>query len=151
MPHNKGSQCPCSQDVRLVEGCLLTDCLLLLCVQVIKHYESESEVALSQLCLTLCDPMDCSLPGSSVHGTFSGKSTGVGCHFLLKGIFPTHGSNPGLPHWKKILYQLSHKGSQRILEWVAIPSPGDLLYPEVEPRFPTLQADSLLLEPPGKF
>ena len=43
-------------------------------------HESESEVALS--CLTPSNPMDCSLPGSSVHG-FSGKSTGVGCHCLL--------------------------------------------------------------------
>ena len=42
----------------------------------------ESEVA--QSCLTLCDPMDCSLPGSSVHGIFPGKNTGVGCHFLLQ-------------------------------------------------------------------
>ena len=41
-------------------------------------------------------PMDCSLPGSSVHGNFPGKSTGVGCHFLLQGIFPTQGLNPGL-------------------------------------------------------
>ena len=38
----------------------------------------------------------------------------------------------------------------RILEWVAIPSPGGLSDPGVKPRFPTLQADSLLIEPPGK-
>ena len=49
-------------------------------------YESESEVA--QSCPTLCDPMDYGLPGSSVHGIFPGKNTGVGCHFLLQGIFP---------------------------------------------------------------
>ena len=36
-----------------------------------------------QSCLTLCDPMDCSLPGSSVHGDSPGKNTGVGCHALL--------------------------------------------------------------------
>ena len=35
------------------------------------------------LCLTLCDPMDCSLPGSSVHGDSPGKNTGVGCHALV--------------------------------------------------------------------
>ena len=40
---------------------------------------------------------------------------------LLQGIFPTQGSNPGLPHRRRILYQLSHKGSQRILEWVVYP------------------------------
>ena len=48
----------------------------------------------SQLCLTLCDPMDCSPPGSSVHGYSPGKKTGVGCHALLQWIFPTQGSNP---------------------------------------------------------
>ena len=37
----------------------------------------------AQLCPTLCDPMDCSLPGSSVHGDSSGKNTGVGFHTLL--------------------------------------------------------------------
>ena len=47
----------------------------------------------TQLCPTLCDPMDCSPPGSSIHGNSSGKNTGVGCHALLKGIFPTQGSN----------------------------------------------------------
>ena len=41
--------------------------------------------------------MGISLPGSSVHGDSSGKNTGVGCHALLQGIFPTQGSNPGLP------------------------------------------------------
>ena len=45
---------------------------------------------------TLCDPMDCSQPGSSVHGIFSGKNTGVGCHFLLQGIFLPQGLNPCL-------------------------------------------------------
>ena len=41
-----------------------------------------------------------------------GKNTGVGCHALLQGIFPTQGSNPGFPHCRWILYQLSHQGSQ---------------------------------------
>ena len=41
-----------------------------------------------QSCLTLCDPMDCSLPDSSLHGNSPGKNTGVGCHSLLQGIFP---------------------------------------------------------------
>ena len=43
---------------------------------------------------------------------FQGKSTGVGCHFLLQGIFPTQGSNPGLSHCRQMLYCLSHQGSQ---------------------------------------
>ena len=38
----------------------------------------------AQLCPTVCDPMDCSLPGFSVHGDFPGKDTGVGCHALLQ-------------------------------------------------------------------
>ena len=42
---------------------------------------------LLQLCQTVCDPMDCSLPDSSVHGDSPGKNTGVGCHALLQGIF----------------------------------------------------------------
>ena len=75
----------------------------------------------AQLCLTLCDPIDCSLPGSSVHGDSLGKYTGVGCHALLQGIFPTQGSNPGLLHCRRILYYLSHQGSPRILDWVNYP------------------------------
>ena len=56
-----------------------------------------------------CNHMDCSLQGSSTHD-FSGKNTGTGCH--LQGIFPTQGPNPGLPHCRWILYQLSHREAQ---------------------------------------
>ena len=52
----------------------------------------------TQSCLTLCSPMDVSPTGSFVHGDSPGKNTGVGCHALLKWIFPTQGSDPGLPH-----------------------------------------------------
>ena len=45
-----------------------------------------------------------------------GQDTGVGSLSLLQEIFPTQGSNPGLPHGRQILYQLSHKGNPRILE-----------------------------------
>ena len=60
------------------------------------------------------------------HGLYSlwnssGQNTGVGSLSLLQGIFPTQGSNSGLPHCRWILYQLSHKGSPRILKWVAYP------------------------------
>ena len=48
---------------------------------------------------------------SSVLGDSPGKNTGVGCHALLQGIFPTQESNPGLPHCRQILYHLSHQGS----------------------------------------
>ena len=50
-----------------------------------------------------------------------GQNTGVVGLSFLQGIFPTQGSNPGLLHCRRILYQLSHKGSPRILEWVAYP------------------------------
>ena len=49
------------------------------------------------------------------------KNTGVGSVSLLQGIFPTQGSNPGLSHCRRILYQLSRKGNPRVLEWVAYP------------------------------
>ena len=68
---------------------------------------SESEV--TQSCPTLCDPTDSTRllrPWD-----FPGKSTGVGCHFLLQGIFPTQGSNPGLPHCSQTLYHLSQQGA----------------------------------------
>ena len=67
----------------------------------------------TQSCPTLCDPVDKSPPGFSVHGG--------GCHVLLQGIFPTQGSNSGFQHCRWILYHLSHQGSTRRLEWVAYP------------------------------
>ena len=48
---------------------------------------------------------------NSVYGISAGKNTGVGCHYLLQGIFPTQGSNPGLLPCRKILYHQSHQGS----------------------------------------
>ena len=76
------------------------------------HFESES-----------CSVMTNSL---RPHGLYSpwnspGQNTGVGSLSLLQRIFPTQGSNPGLLHCRWILYQLSHQGSRRILEWVAYP------------------------------
>ena len=65
----------------------------------------------AQSCPTLCDPVDCSPPGSSVHGIFPGKNTGIGCHFLLQGIFLTQGSKPCLLHWQADSLPLSHLGS----------------------------------------
>ena len=78
--------------------------------QAKKNYEleeSESEREVAQSCPTLCDPMDCNLSGSSVHGIFQA----------------------------------------RVLEWVAISSPGNLPNPGIEPGSPTLQADALPSEP----
>ena len=114
----------------------------------------------AQPCPTLCDPMDCSPPGSSVHGILQArilewvampssrgssqprdrtqvsfiagsslaaepqvkpKNTGVSSLSLFQWIFLTQESNRDLLHCRQILYQLSHKGSPRILEWVADP------------------------------
>ena len=75
------------------------------------------KVKVTQSCPTLCDPMDWLYsPWNS-----PGQNTGVGSLSLLQEIFPSQGSNPGLLHCRWILYQLSHKGSPRILEWVAYP------------------------------
>ena len=66
-----------------------------------------SELCLvAQSCPTLYDAMDCSPPGSSVHGDSPGKNTGVGYHSLLQGIILTQGSNLGLLHCRQILYRL---------------------------------------------
>ena len=50
-----------------------------------------------------------------------GQNTRVNSLSILQGIFPTQGLNPGLSHCRQIIYHLSHKGSPRILEWVAYP------------------------------
>ena len=78
-----------------------------LCLFIIK---STVVTEVSHSCPALWDSMDCSLPGSSVHADSPGKNTGVGCHFLHQGIFPTQGSNLGLPHCRQTLYPLSHQG-----------------------------------------
>ena len=66
--------------------------------------------SVTESCQTLCDSTRLLCPWG-----FSRQNTGVGCHALFQGW------NPGLPHCRGILYQLSHKESQRILEWVAYP------------------------------
>ena len=70
-----------------------------------------------QLCPTLYDSMDCSSPGSSVHGIFQVRRR-EGCHALLQGIFPTQGLNPRLLlllHWQLDSLPLSHLGSLKQL------------------------------------
>ena len=71
-----------------------------------------NEVKVTQSCLTLCDPMDS--PWNS-----PGQNAGVGSLSFLQGIFQTQGSNPSLLQCRWILCQLSHKGSPKILKWVA--------------------------------
>ena len=66
----------------------------------------------SQLCPTLCDPMDCSPPGQAPPSMeFSSKNIGVGCHFLFQRMFLHQGSNPSPLHWQSDSLPLSHLGS----------------------------------------
>ena len=79
-----------------------------------------------------------------------GQNTGVGSLSLLQGIYRTQGSNPGLPHCRWILYQLNHKGSPRILEWVAYLFSSGSSWPRNWMGSPALQADTSPTELPGK-
>ena len=72
-------------------------------------------------CLTLCDPTDCSLSGSSVPGNSPGKKTEVGCHVLLPGDLPNPGIKPRSPALQADSLFTSHRRSSRILEWVTYP------------------------------
>ena len=79
---------------------------------VTAHPSTDSvKVLVTQSCPTLCDPHGLYSPWNSL-----GQNTGVGSLSLLQGIIPAQGSNPGLPHCRRIHYQLSHKESPRILE-----------------------------------
>ena len=81
------------------------------CPSADKWIRNQWASKVAQSCPTLCDPMDSSLPGSSMYGIFQA----------------------------------------RVLEWLPFPSPGDLPDAGIEPRSPTLQADALPSEPPGRF
>ena len=63
------------------------------------------KVKVTQSCPTLCDPMDYSPPGFSVHGILQARILEWGSHFLLQRIFPTQGSNPSLLCCRQILYR----------------------------------------------
>ena len=65
-------------------------------------------VLITQLCLILCNPKDCILPGSSVHGILKARIRGWVAIPFSRGIFLIQGSNPDLPHFRQILYHLSH-------------------------------------------
>ena len=111
---------------------------------------------------TLCDPLDYSPPGSSVHGVFPGKNTGPGCHFLLQRIFPTQGSNPCLLcllHCRQIIY---HWATREALRDTQVPSyplqaktslsffqgPSQVATPTTMPwAYPFLQGPLLFAEP----
>ena len=74
------------------------------------YWSMKVKVLVAQSCLTLCNSMDYSPPGSSVHGS-PGKNTRVGSHSLHQGIFPIQRSNLGVLHCRWILCCLSHQGS----------------------------------------
>ena len=87
----------------------------------------------AQSCSTLCDPMDCSPPGSSVCGVLQAEITGVGCCFLLQGVLPTQGANPHPLPWQvsssllslKIEIDAADPASPRCLPCPSLPpSPG---------------------------
>jgi len=77
----------------------------------------------------------------------TGQNTGVGSLSLLQAIFPIQGSNPGLPHCTWILYQLSHQGSPRMLEWVAYPFSSGSSQPRNWTWVSCIEGDSLLSKP----
>ena len=84
------------------------------------------KVLVAQLCPALCDPMNrllCSWASP-------GNNTGVGCHFLLQGIFPTQESNLGLLPCRQILYHLSHQGRENI----SMINPKAIMDPQLQPR-----------------
>ena len=74
------------------------------------------KVLVIQSCLSLCNPLDCSPPGASVHGILQAEYWS-GLPYLSPGYLP----NPALLHCRQILYYLSHQGNPWILEWVAYP------------------------------
>ena len=80
-----------------------------------KH-QVKVKVLVAQSCPILCDPADCSMPGSSVHGILQARILGVGCHFLLRGFFLTPGLNLCLLcllHWQVDSLPLAPPGKPR--------------------------------------
>ena len=79
------------------------------------HRSTEVGVLVPQARLTLCDPMDCSSPGSSVHEILQARMLDWVATPFLQGIFLTQGSNPGLLHCRQILNCLSHQSRSHFL------------------------------------
>ena len=72
-----------------------------------KKVKVKVKVLVTQSCPTLCDSMDCSPPGSSVHEILQARILKLAIPFSRR-VFPTQGLNPGLLHFKQFLYHLSH-------------------------------------------
>ena len=119
-------------------------CLFLFC-QNIKHFcimpfqspplflSSVLRCAQQLSHVQLCDTMDCSLPGSSVHGDSPGKNIGVGCHALLQGNLPNPGIEPRSPAMQ--MDSLPSELSGSYWSEQPIPSPGDIPDPGMKPGF----------------
>ena len=127
------------------------------CQALASHLQSAVLCLVARLCPTLCDAMDCSPPGSSVHGDSPGKKLEwVGMPSSRN--FPNPGLEARSPtlqadsllsnRW--ILCHLTHQGSPGTLEWVAYPFSQDLPNPGIEPASPASQVDSLPAELLGK-
>ena len=112
--YSRESSQPRDQTMSLASPALEADSLQL------SHLIGDMLCLVSQLRLTLFNPMDCTASSFSVHRDSSGKNTGMSCHVLLQGIFPTQGRNPELPHCRWILYWLSHQGINFIFLHVEI-------------------------------
>ena len=109
----------------------------------IKGEKSESES---------CSVMSDSLRPHGIDSPWNSlaQNAGVGSLSRLQGIFPTQGLNPGLPHCRQILYQLSHQGSPRILEWGAYPSSRGSSQPRNQTRISCIAGRFLPTELSGK-
>ena len=120
------------------------------CHFLLQCVKAKSESEITQSCPTLSIPMDCSLPGSSVHGIFQARvlewgaiASGYMCFHLLPG--GPGGCSPGGGA------RLGSPAAGECWNGLPFPSPGDLPNPGIEPGSPALQADALPSEPPGKL
>ena len=111
-----------------------------LCNNIFCHWQRVSN-SFKSICLwnsdLLCMQQKLYSPRNS-----PGQNTGAGGLSLLQGILPTQGSKPDLPHYRQILYQLSHQASPSTLEWVAYPFSNRSSNPGIELGSPEFQVDS---------
>ena len=93
------------------------------------------------------------IPQTTQSWNSPGQNTGVSSLSLLQGVFPNQGLNPGLPHCRRTLYQLSHKESPRKLEWIACPFYRGSFWQRNQSSIPTImreaQRQTCFWEPPS--
>ena len=115
------------------------------------HLISWAVCLATQSCPTLCDPIDCSPPCSSVHGIFPGKNTGVGCHGLLQGNLPNPGIKPRSPAFQADSFPAESPGKPMNTAVGRLSLlQGNLPDPGIELGSSAIQVDSLPAELPGK-